>query len=193
MKSITILFVMCLSLLQGCAGLIVGGAAAGIATIHDRRTVGTVIEDQSIELKALSAFHSDRELAKQSHINVTSYNGVVLLTGEAPSEELRQRAQSLLQNVKKVRRIHNEIVIAAPSSMLARSSDSLLTAKAKTRLASVRGYEGFDPTRVKIVTENGSVFLLGLLRHDEADAVVDSIRTVPGVQRVVKIFEYLES
>jgi osmotically-inducible protein OsmY len=178
------------SLLQGCAGAIVAGGATGASVIHDRRTAGTVLEDQNIEFKAMDALASDQELRAQAHISATSYNQVVLLSGEAPTQELRARAEALVAKIPKVRRVHNEVVIAAPSGMSARASDSWITTKVKTSLFEVK-LKDFDPTRVKVVTENGIVFLMGLLTRQEADAVVDVVRQVSGVQRVVKIFEYI--
>lgn len=180
------------SLLQGCAPLIVGTAATGASVAHDRRTTGTFVEDQSIELKAAGALGEDPDLKAQAHLNVTSFNMVVLLSGEAPSESLRQRAGDIVARVDKVRRVHNEIQVAAPSSMMTRSSDTLITAKVKTSLFSIKGMENFDPTRVKVVTENGTVFLMGLLTRAEAEATASAASGVSGVQRVVKLFEYLD-
>ena len=184
--------VAALSVLNGCAPLVVGGTATGVAVVHDRRTAGTVIEDQSIELKALSALRKDEELYKQSHLNVTSYNMMVLLSGETPTEGYKQRAERIVAGVEKVRRVYNELSVAAPSSMMTRSSDTLITGKVKTSLFSIRGLEGFDPTRVKVVTENGTVYLMGLLTRHEGDAVAEEARSVGGVQRVVKLFEYID-
>lgn len=179
------------NLFYGCAPVVVGGAAAGGAAAYDRRTVGTFIDDQGIELKARTAIFNDRDLNRQIHINITSYNGIVLLSGEAPSEELRARAETITRGVEKVRLVHNEMTIAAPSSMMTRSSDTLITGKVKTSLFGIKGLEGFDPTRVKVVTENGTVYLMGLVYRNEADAVTQQARQVGGVQRVVKLFEYL--
>ncbi|MBZ0070402.1 MAG: BON domain-containing protein [Gammaproteobacteria bacterium] len=179
-----------LALVQGCAPVLIGGAATGATVAHDRRTAGTFIEDQAIELKAKAALGDDPDLRAQAHLNVTSINMVVLLSGEAPSEALRQRAGELVAKVEKVRRVHNEVQVAAPSSMMTRSSDTLITARVKTALFSIKGLENFDPTRVKVVTENGTVFLMGLLTRAEADATARTASRVGGVQRVVKLFEY---
>ena len=184
--------VCAVSLLQGCAPLVVGTAATGASVAHDRRTAGTYVEDQSIELKAGSALSDDPDLKAQAHLNVTSFNLVVLLSGEAPSEALRQRAGDIVTRIPKVRRVHNEVQVAAPSSMMTRSSDTLITAKVKTSLFSIKDMENFDPTRVKVVTENGTVFLMGLLTRAEADATASAASGVGGVQRVVKLFEYLD-
>lgn len=178
--------------LSGCAAIAVGGVATGAAVAHDRRTTGTMIEDQNIEIKAASALAKDPELKSRAHLNVTSYNLVVLLSGEAPSEELKVRAGRIVRGIERVKRVHNEVVVAAPSSMMTRSSDTMITARVKTALLGIKGFEDFDGTRVKVVTENGTVFLMGLVRRAEADAATEAARTVGGVQRVVKLFEYLD-
>ncbi len=177
------------SILTACApAVIVGGSAVGAA--HDRRTLGSFVEDQNIELKAYDAIAKDQDLEKQSHISVTSYNGIVLLSGQTPSAELRARAEASVLTVPKVKKVHNELTIAAPSSLGSRSTDTWVTSKVKTSLLKVKGHKGFDPTRVKVVTENGTVYLMGLLTQAEATDVVDVVRRVGGVQRVVKIFEF---
>ncbi len=177
--------------LTGCAPLVVGGTAAGIGVAHDRRTTGTIVEDQAIELKAYDILDKDQELSELGHINVTSYNNAVLLSGEAPSPELRTRAEQLVGQVEKVKHVHNELDVAAPSSLASRSSDAWITTKVKSSLLQVDGLRNFDPTRVKVVTERGVVYLMGLLYAQEADAVVSTVRRVGGVQKVVKLFEYL--
>ena len=180
-------------LLNGCTAAVVGGAAAtGVNIAHDRRTVGTYIDDEGIELKAGAAIRKEKELSSQIHINIISINGVVLLVGQAPTEALRQQAGSITQGIEKVRLVHNEMEVAAPNSMMTRSSDSIITTKVKSSLFGVKGQEDFDPTRVKVVTENGTVFLMGLLYHAEADAVAAKASQVGGVQKVVKLFEYMD-
>jgi len=180
------------ALLQGCASAVVGGAATGAAVVHDRRTVGTFVDDEIIEVKATKRLFSDQEIFDNTHINVTSYNNIVLLSGEAPTAALNNKAYSLVSSIPKVRKIHNEIVVAAPSSLLTRSSDTWITAKVKTNLFQVKGVPGFDPTRIKIISENGTVFLMGIVTRAEADLVINASRTIKGVQRVVKLFEYLD-
>ena len=110
------------------------------------------------------------------------------MTGEAPTADLRERATDIVRNLDKVRTVHNEVVIAAPSSLMARSSDTLLTGKVKARLLGTRG---FDSTRVKVVSSGGVVYLMGLVTRDEDEIATEMTRTTDGVQRVVKIFEYV--
>jgi len=186
-----IAFLLSITLLSGCAAVAVTGATTGAAIVHDRRTAGTVIDDQGIEFKAVYRLYRNLEIRNNTHINVTSYNGLLLLTGEAPSEALRSKIINKLSGIQKVRTIHNNITLAAPSSLVSRSSDSLITSKAKIALFNISKMKGFDPTRVKITTENGVVYLLGLLREHESQAVINTIRRIGGVQRVVKLFEII--
>lgn len=178
------------AVLGGCAAAVGAGAAAGAAVFYDRRTTGTLIDDEVIEFRSINALRQNSELWDQSHINVTSFNNIVLLTGETPDESLRQRAAEAVSGLEKVRKVHNEIVVAAPSSMISRSSDTWITGKVKTLLLNARK---LDATRVKVVTENGIVYLMGLVTRFEADAATDVTRQVRGVQRVVKVFEYIDS
>ncbi len=178
------------ALLGGCVAAVGAGAVTGAAVAHDRRTAGTFVDDNLIELKAVGALQSDKELWNYSHLNVTSYNNIVLLTGESPSEALRQRAAQTVANLQKVRKVHNEVVVAAPSSLVSRSGDTVITGKVKTALINNKDV---DATRIKVVTENGVVYLMGLVTQAEADSATEITRRVGGVQRVVRIFEYIDS
>ena len=178
-------------LLNACAALVVGGAATTASVAHDRRTAGSVVEDQSIKLRIRTALNKDTELNNQAHLNISSFDGIVLLSGEAPTSAMRQRAGEIARRARKVRRVHNEIQVAAPSSMMTRSSDSWITTKVKSTLLTVK-QKGFDPTRIKVVTENGTVFLLGMVKHSEANIATEQARQVKGVQRIVKLFEYID-
>jgi osmotically-inducible protein OsmY len=191
------------NLLYGCAPVVIGGAAAGTAVVAtSRRSPGSVVDDETIELKARLAIIENKELNRQVHVEITSYNGIILLTGQAPSEQLRTEVENLVRNIPEVQSlaskagtappIHDEITIAAPNSLMTRTSDSLVTAKVKTGLLGITDIEGFNGTRVKVVTENGTVYLMGLLTRKEADAVTEKARQVGGVQRVVKLFEYID-
>ena len=176
--------------LGGCAAAVGTGLAAGATALYDRRTTGTFVDDELIELKSIDALSQDSEVWDQSHINVTSFNNIVLLTGETPSESLRQRAAEAVSKLNKVRKVHNEIVVAAPSSMLSRSSDTWITGKVKTLLLK---HQHLDAARVKVVSENGIVYLMGLVTQTEADTATEIARKVQGVQRVVKVFEYVDA
>lgn len=176
-------------LLQGCATAVVTGAATGASVAYDRRTTGTVIDDQGVEFKASYALFNNKEIYDQSHINVTSYNGVVLLTGETPSESLKQKVTAEIKQIPKVRRIHNELAIAAPSALPSRSSDAWITSKVKAKMAADKQTKSYH---IKVVTERGVVYLMGLVSRAEADAAVSVVKSSAGVQRVVTIFEYTD-
>jgi osmotically-inducible protein OsmY len=177
-------------LMQGCTGVVVGGAAVTATATHDRRTMGAYVEDQSIEFKANERLADDAEIGQQCRIDVTSYNMVVLLTGQAANQALRLRAEQLVQGVERVHRVVNEVEIGTPASFAEITRDSALTSEIKLRLVQI-DIPDFDPLRVKVITERGVVFLMGLLTRQEAQAVTDLVRHVSGVRRVVKVFEYI--
>ncbi|MET0090860.1 MAG: BON domain-containing protein [Candidatus Thiodiazotropha sp.] len=176
--------------LQGCAAAVVGGAAVTASIAHDRRTTGIIVEDQSIELKAYDLLSKDPQIKEQTTIHVTSYNMVVLLTGQADNDELRRKAEQLVSGIERVRRVVNEIEIGSSASLGEISRDATLTSEVKVRLAGIK-IPDFDPLRVKVVTERGSVFLMGLITKAEGDAVTDVVRHISGVRRVVRVFEYI--
>ena len=187
-----LMVILTANLLGGCAAVVVGGAAVGASAVHERRSVGTMIDDEGIEWKVRSALNGDKTLSSQSHLSVISVNGVVLLVGQTPTEALRQQATILAKGVDNVRLVHNELAIAAPNSYITRSSDSYITSKVKTSLFKVKGHDDFDPTRVKVVTENGTVYLMGILYRSEAEDAARQASRVGGVQKVVKLFEYMD-
>ena len=176
-------------LLQGCAPAVVVGGAATAAVVHDRRTFGSIIDDQSIELKAGAAIAGDPELRGQTRISVTSMNGVVLLNGEATTLEERDRVLALVREVNGVRRITNEMRVAEPSAIGSRSLDSLITSAVKSRLLVSKD---IDASRVKVVTDNQVVYLMGLVTREEGDVAAGHAVTIDGVERVVKVFEYID-
>ena len=177
-----------LPLLQGCFGMAVVGAGAVALSSDDRRTLGAQTEDQEIELRGDSRI-SDR-LGDKAHINVTSYNRNVLLTGEAIDTATRAQAESIVREIPNVRGVVNAIQISGVSSYTSRANDSYLTSKVKARFIDNGG--SFSANHVKVVTEDGVVYLMGLVTHKEADAAVEIARTTGGVQKVVRVFEYIE-
>ena len=175
--------------LAGCAIAAGGGsAAAGFSTL-ERRTTGTIIEDQAIEIKAYRAIAADKELDEQTHINITSYNTAVLVTGESPVDEMRQKIVSIVSAVDKVKHVYNEITIAAPSSMVSRSSDVYITTKVKTKLFADKILSGLV---IKVNTEKGVVYLMGIVSQEEAEIATNIARETGGVQKVVKLFQYTD-
>lgn len=187
---ISVIVSLSLAQLQGCAAAAVSGAATGVAMATDRRTAGTIVEDQSIEMKVAHSIAQDQELWKKSHINPVSYNNVLLLVGQVPNEDFKRRAEQALCDIPKVRRVHNEIAIGEPASLATRSNDSWITAQIKTKMM---GTKGFNFTRVKVVTENGVVYLMGLTTPEEELTATEISRAVKGVDKVIQIFEHIET
>jgi len=176
--------------LNGCSTLMSAGGEKPVSEDYGRRTFGTWWDDQMVESRGAVNIKRSHEKLKDAHINVTAFNGVVLITGQVPSEELRGLSADQLKNLRKVRKVHNELEIAGPTSMVARTNDSWLTTKVKTKLGISNEAEG---GRIKVITENGVVYLMGLLTRNEADAVVQLAQSVYGVQKIVKVFEYIDS
>lgn len=185
----SLLLVVCICIgLQGCAGLVVGAAGGAALAIHDRRDADTQLKDLKIESIATDKIYGDKKLQKKIHVNVTSYNQIVLVTGEVLTPELRDYAISIIQNVPDIKRIHNELAVANLTSFSSRSADAVITSKIKTQMV---GKKGLDATRVKVVTENKKVFLMGLVTDKESELAVDIARNVKNVNQVVKIFEII--
>ena len=179
-----------LFVLQGCAPVAITGATTAVTTLaSDRRTTGTFIEDEAIEIKSRLALSNQKDLNKRVHINFTSYNTSVLVSGEAPTEADRQAVIDLVNNVEKVTRVHDEIAIAAPSSLISRSADSVVTAKIKAKIIAEKDLSSLH---IKVVNENGVTFLMGLVFTQEGDVATEIARRTGGVQKVVKLFEYRE-
>lgn len=178
--------------LQGCGPLVVGGVAAGAATLYDRRPYYVVIEDQHIELAGINALLQDPGISDHSAISVTSYNRTVLLAGRAESAEVASRASTLISRLPHVTRVIDEIVIGPRLSLARKSEDAYLTSRAKLALGKA-DLPDFNATRVKVVTEDGVVYLMGLVTPEEASAAVEQVRYVPDIKRVVKLFEYLHA
>lgn len=173
--------------LQACAeALIIGGVAAGVAIAADRRQTEVMFSDQRIEFNAGSRI--DEALKGEGHINVTSYNYTVLLTGEVPTAQAKADAEKAALEVQNVKTVVNELQIAGTSSTASRSNDAYITSKVKSNFL---GNEKFKPTDIKVVTEASVVYLLGLVTRDEADAATEIARGTGGVQKVVRVFEYV--
>ena len=175
--------------LQGCVEMAVVGAGAAALASDDRRSLGAQTEDKEIDLRAGSRV-SER-FGDKVHINVTSYNRNVLLTGEAPDAAMKTQIERVIREIPNVRGVVNEIQVAGASSYTARANDSYLTSKVKARFIDNSG--GFSANQVKVVTESGVVYLLGLVTRKEAEAAVEIARTTGGVQKVVRVFEYVEA
>ena len=174
--------------LQSCIPLIIGaGVGAGVMMAEDRRTNATILEDQTIEIKARNRI--SEKYNDQGNISVTCFNRFILLTGQAPTEEMKQDVSVLVLEVPNVRNVQNEIVVGGNSSTTSHASDALLTSQVKGRLSQNKDV---GASHVKVVSENGTVFLMGLVTRAEADAAAQTASTTSGAQRVVKVFEYLD-
>ena len=175
-------------LVSGCVPLVVAGAAGGAALVAtDRRSAGTQLDDEAIELKIsnnIGAGFGDRV-----HVNATSYNGRVLLTGEVPTADLRDQIVQIVRTTAKVRRVVDEVAVMPVSSIGTRTNDSYITSKVKARFVEANS---FPANRVKVVTEREVVYLMGLVTHAEGDAAAQIAATTSGVVRVVKLFEYID-
>lgn len=174
------------SQMGACVPIVVGGAAAGGAVAADRRTSGIYVEDENIELKALK--YMGDTLGEASHVNVTSYNRNVLLTGEVTDEAAKGKAESFVKTITNVRAVTNELAIGPKTAISSRTNDAYLTSKVKTQFVTENQ---FQANFVKVVTENSVVYLLGIVNKAEADAAVEIARNTDGVDKVVKVFEYM--
>ena len=190
MRALVILVLFSCFFLNGCATLMVAGAATGAAASQDRRTLPTQLEDQNIEMKTIAALFKNDEVWKDTHIDAVSYNTNVLLIGQAPTATLKAKAKQEVSKIKKVNRINNQIRISAPISFLSRRNDEYLTSKVKSSMLFA---ENFPSAKVKVVTENSEVFLLGLVTKEEADRAVSITRKIDGVTRVINVFEIIEA
>jgi osmotically-inducible protein OsmY len=172
---------------SACVPLLVGGAIAGGAAVAtDRRSAGAQLDDEVIEDKSSIAIHE--RFKGDFHVNVTSFNGIVLLTGEVPAETSKTEIGQMLRTTPKVRAVQNELVVGPVTDLQSRSNDTLITSKVKARFVEAAK---FQINYVKVVTEHGAVYLMGIVRREEGDAAAEIARTTNGVQRVVKVFEYI--
>lgn len=176
-----------LPILSGCVPVVATGAVSGALMVEDRRTTGAYVEDEGIEIKAVTRI--DEKFKDAVHVNVASFNRNVLLTGEATTEAIKQEAEKMVKALPNVRAVVNDMRVAGTSSFAARSSDTYLTSKVKLRFVDANK---FQANHVKVITEAGVVYLVGLVTRKEAEDAVELARTTSGVQKVVKVFEYLD-
>ena len=183
----SLVFVASATLLQGCFPLAAVGVGATALALDDRRSTGLYIEDENIEWRARAKLI---EKYKDAHVNVTSYNLTVLLTGEVYSEDIKREIGEAIRAIGNVRNVTNELTINGNSSFASRSSDTIVTTNVKARLIN---NGRVSPNHVKVVTENSVVYLLGVVTREESDAAAEIARTTSGVARVVKVFEYIDN
>ena len=190
MKTITALCLAgSLLALSGCGSMFAAMDADPWEDSPVERTMGQQVEDQNIETKAVINIHAADDAFDDAHIVVVSFNGYVLIAGQVANESLKAKATAEVRKITGVRRIYNELEIASPSSAMTRTSDTWITTKVKTWLLGQSDTEG---TRIKVVTENGVVYLMGLVTRNEAERVSDTAAGISGVQRVVRLFEIVD-
>ena len=189
MRTLASLLIAAAWALQGCVPLVIGaGGAAAYSSLEDRRTTGIQIEDEAIETRASNRI-SDR-FGSRVHVNVTSYNRVALLTGEVPDDAARAEVEKIVRAVPNVREVSNDIQVAGISSYPARANDAYLTTKVRGRLFDTKRV---SPVHLKVVSEAGAVYLMGVVTEAEADEAVEIARNTGGVRKVVKVFEYCKA
>lgn len=175
--------------LTGCTAITGVTHPGTIEENYGERTLGTQVEDESIETKVTHNLRRSDSRLDDARINVDAYNRVVLLTGQVPSEELRQMASDIASDVRNVRDVHNELAIAGNLPASQRLADTWLNTRIRTTLAAD---ETIDTSRLRFITENASVYIMGIVTREEADRIVDAVSEVGGVQRIVKVFDYLD-
>ena len=180
---------LCLSI-GGCTSVLTASREKPIEDDRGTRTIGSKIDDSLIETKVgVNVAKASPDLDNGSHIVVSSYNGVVLLAGQTPRADLKSLAEQAAGQVQRVKKVHNELQVMQPSSILARNNDAWLTTKIKTQMLADNNVPG---SRIKVITENGIVYLLGLLTQQEAARATSVVQNVSGVQKIVKLFEYID-
>jgi osmotically-inducible protein OsmY len=180
-------FLLSALILHGCAAVVVGGTAI---VASDRRTTGTVLDDQTLEVRVIDHIYASEGFEGGDHVKVEVYQGVVLLVGEVTSEEKRVAAGQRAEEVENVAGVVNELLVDESASFGERLDNTWLTTKVKTVLLKENPVPGFDATRIKVVTSQNNVYLMGLVSREEGEAVAEITRNIGGVAKVVKVFSY---
>ena len=179
----------CIAMLPGCGPIVMVGGASGVMMANDKRSAGTIVDDNGIELALGNKIAADKALAEKVHVSATCYNKTLLLTGEVPSEEIRDQIVALAGSISGVKQVYNALDISVPTPYKSRNFDTWVTSKAKGRMISRKELQG---VYIKVVTENAVVYLMGLVKQADADVAAQIASEIEGVKRVVKVFEYLE-
>ena len=158
----------------------------------DRRSHEVISTDKIIETEAAAELNSDDEITSQSHITINAYNGAILISGETANEALKNKIVSIVQVIPNVTLIHDNLLIEPPSDANSRANNQLITDTIKTALSQIKSLPDFDPAMIKVVTENGTVFLMGIVRRDEGAIVIKITRLQPGVKQIITLFEYAD-
>lgn len=188
-QSLTLILLTLGLLVSGCTSVLTATRDDPIRDDRGTRTTGSTLDDSLIETKVgVNVNKADPSLDKDSHIVVVSFNGIVLLAGQTPNANLKSKAEQAARGTQRVKQVHNELQVIPPSSLLARNNDTWLTTKIKTQMLADSTIPG---SRIKIVTENGIVYMLGLVTRQEANLSSNLVQGVDGVQKIVKLFEYI--
>jgi osmotically-inducible protein OsmY len=183
-----LVFILILSAsLQGCFPVIAAGAGAGALMVNDRRTSGAYVEDQAIETKAFDRV--GKQFKSEVHVNVTSFNRTILISGEVPDPAAKTQVERIVANIQNTGKIYNELAVAPLASLSSRSNDTLITSNVKMRFM---GNKNFSATSIKVVTENSVVYLMGIVTHAEATAATEVASGSRGATRIVPLFEFVE-
>ncbi|MFQ3191695.1 MAG: osmotically-inducible protein OsmY [Paraglaciecola sp.] len=174
-------------LLQGCAGLLIGAGVGAASVAHDRRTIGTQVDDTTTAGRISSAISNDMAINEQANISVQVFNGTVLLVGQAPTQAFIQQAEKLASSVNNIKKLHNQIRLGFPIPAHLVANDVWLASKVKTKLIADKRIDGLH---IQIEVENGEVFLMGLVSEQESNIAVEITRNISGVKQVIKVFEY---
>jgi osmotically-inducible protein OsmY len=174
-------------LLQGCAGLIIGAGVGAASVAHDRRTLGTQVDDTTAAGRISTAISNNVAINKQASISVQVFNGTALLIGQAPTQALIQQAEKLALSVKNIKKLHNQVRLGLPIPPSVVANDAWIASKVKTKLIADKRIDGLH---IEIEVENGEVFLMGLVSEQESNIAVEITRNIQGVKQVIKAFEY---
>ncbi len=171
-------------LLTGC----MNAAFSGAQVVYDHHNIQSSLNDQYIAMKAERTIYLDTTRFQNTNVSVSSFNGIVLMTGQVENKEQRAEIEKIVKNIPGVKEIHNVITVSTPTSPLTRVSDTWITTKVKSKLIAMND---IDPSQIKVITENGVVYLMGIVPPEQAEIAVDVARTTEGAQRVVKVFSYI--
>ena len=193
MKKLSLLIIINVLSLTACSTTAINPEDITEQTLlQERRNREIIVMDKTIEAEAYSELNSENDVLNECHVTITAYNGATLITGEAPNEELRQKIISTVQVIPNVKLIHDNLTIANPSDLNSRANDQLITDNVKTALNQIRTLPDFDPAMVKVITENGIVYLMGLVRRNEGAVVINVTKLQPGIKQIITVFEYAD-
>jgi osmotically-inducible protein OsmY len=186
LRLIILMLIVCFSISSCMMG---GIAVSGAQAVYDRHSIQKKLDDNFTSMQAYRAIYLKTDKYKNTNISIATYNDTVLITGQTPEVGQKNEITQLVKNLANERKVYNFAEIASPSSVLTRTSDTWITSKIKAKMIATNN---IDPTKIKVVTENGTVFLMGIVPKEDADTAVDIAQNTSGVQSIVKIFSYLE-